>query len=200
MQQTQYLAQRPDRLASVRSYAAYGLIQRIRLQLTEMEHLEQTGRPFDPKHREFLEGLLQANFDEFKGKPKVDGTINFNTSWSGLPVRQLAERSSNAMRSQQYEQLYRQWSAEVHAAPMSVLDSLFRSPETSPADLLQDGVRRIAQEIAVTLNLFLDLWMTLPHVRRPALAQSLGWLDRIRAELGAIVDLTGYEPPEVMTD
>jgi hypothetical protein len=129
----EYLAQRPDRLASVRSYAAYGLIQRIRLQLTEMEHLEQTGRPFDPKHREFLEGLLQANFDEFKGKPKVDGTINFNTSWSGLPVRQLAERSSNAMRSQQYEAVVGRGAcrADVRARlPLSLTRNLACRPIT----------------------------------------------------------------------
>ena len=82
-------------------------MQAIRERVVELEYLEGTGRPVDLDHLNFLRGLLEADVNEFKGKPKADRSINFNGSWSGKPVSQLVNESKNAMRVQQYESLYR---------------------------------------------------------------------------------------------
>jgi len=186
------LAAHPDRLRAVQSYALFGFMQAIRQQLSEVEYAQKTGRPIDTAHRDLLRGWLDANFDQFKGKSKADGSINFNASWTGKNSRQLASESPNTMRLQQYELLYREWSSEVHAAPATMLESLFREPGVDLTELLREGADKTAQLMAVTLNLFLDLWNVLPHVPRPSANANLAWLARIQHELGQVIDLSAH--------
>ena len=185
----EHIGAQPDRLEAVRRYAKYGLMQQILHSQAEVDYEAGTGRPVDEEFRKLLQGWIDLNFNEFKGKPRTDGSLNVNSSWSGKSVRQLTASSTNAMRGHQYDLLFKVWSTQVHAAPAALTDGIFGSQAVAVDNSKHDD-QRAAELLATVLNLFIDLWKNLPKVEQPSLAQSLTLLARLRAELGKVVDLS----------
>lgn len=117
------------------------------------------------------------------------------------------------MRVAQYNNLFRKWSAEAHAAPGALVDNVFGP--VGPK-WVEDAVRQDDAEISsvmqMTMLLFMDLWRLLPYsVPFPAEASS-EWCDRLFAWIerdGKVPDEYRYPkrpdgsyiiaPPEVET-
>jgi hypothetical protein len=159
----EHVARGPDPDAEVFRWAKYGVLQRVRRQIREIDYARSTGRTVDEVRAQALAEALEKGFPEFA--TEKNGRLRFARSWTGLTTKDLADRSPNPLRAAQYEQLNSVWSEEIHATPAALLDAVF------PDDGGEDWVRRAvdddvesAQVATMTVTLFLEL------VRAPPLA------------------------------
>ncbi|MFJ9692667.1 DUF5677 domain-containing protein [Kitasatospora sp. NPDC101183] len=172
----EYLGTLGDRRQATLKYCRFGVLQLIDSKLREARYNEKTGRPFDAEWVSKLELLRGNSFSDFQGKPKADGKVHFWQTWTGKKTKALAELSSSAMRAQQYDHLYSEWSEQTHATPSSLLDNIFRGADT---DWVEEAIatddRKTVETIMMTVVLFMELWGELPNVPELDPAVGLGW-------------------------
>lgn len=168
----EHLGRLPDRDEAVLTYCWFGVFQRIRQQQRRMLYDQARGRPIDAERLQWLASMLDESFPEFRTR---NGT-GWKTSWSGKNTRELARLSDNPLRLDQYELMFRDWSEQAHAAPGSLLDSVFRSTDT---DWISESVasddREIADLVTMTVTLFVELWRHLPELPPLPGETALSW-------------------------
>lgn len=121
-------------------YSQFGLLQHARERLRNVEYNRKSGRPVDEVFTDGLEShLSSADFAEFR---RSNGW--WQDYWSGKSVRQLASESESDIRPHQYEQLFRRWSEEAHAAPSTIIREMFlgRSQESWIDDVVREDQKK----------------------------------------------------------
>ncbi|KND38469.1 hypothetical protein IQ63_07490 [Streptomyces acidiscabies] len=185
----EYLGTLEDREAGVLLYLRFGALQFALQQQKDYLYNEATGRPIDTQRLALLEHFLDVAFDDFKGKPKHDGTVSWVPSWSKKNAKTLAELSPSKMRVSQYQYLYSTWSEQAHATPSSLIHNVFREAGDGWVDeVITSDDMKIVETSAMTLMLFLELWDALPHTPSLPRDKSLGWAEQMR-EVMAVPDL-----------
>jgi hypothetical protein len=195
---TEYIrAQADPRLSSIR-FTRFGLLRKMLARLEEMDYAEQTGRPVNEEARTSLRKLL-ADFDDLRVGKNHD---RWPRSWSGHSTARLAELSPRQpIRRAQYRQLFTVWSEQLHAAPAALLPGIF--PEINPGyrQLLEDDLIEASQLAAMTITLFVELWMLLPAISDPSAEKRREWARAIFEEargFGAAIPLerSGQDPDQ----
>lgn len=165
-----------DRDEAVLTYCRYGLLQQVQQQQRQMLYDQASGRPVDAVRLDRLALMLEQSFPDFRS---ASGT-SWKASWSGKSTRELARLSDNPRRLDQYEQLFRDWSQQAHAAPGSLLDSVFRSTD---ADWISEAIasddREIADMVTMTVTLFVELWRHLPGLPPLEAETALAWTGQV---------------------
>lgn len=174
----EHLGELPDREAAVLRYANYGLMQQIEFKLSHARYGQVTGRDVPSDYVESLERMLAETFPEFR--PVVDGKLRKQPSWSGHNVSYLATKSSNSMRKNQYDMLFRMWSEQMHGAPAALLDDMVATRSVSKIIAEEDV--RIAETMTMALSLFVELWMLLPHAPTPEAEHLVRWTAQVGDE------------------
>lgn len=183
----EWLASMPDRETASNQFALFGMLQQVRAKEAENDYARATGRTSDEEYASRLvEVLAREEFDQFRGKPRADGSPKWATSWNGKTVWDMAKESSNPIRKAQYNQLFVAWSEEAHGAPGALIDSMFRvlAPDWH-IDLLTNDLREMSQIVSMALFLFFELWMSLVNVPRMERDKWEAWLADIRAYVEA---------------
>lgn len=161
----EYMTTLPDRKKAIDDYRQFGLLQFFQMKQREITYEEKTGRAPDPVVKSMVEHHLANSFDSFRGKPKQNGEVSWVPSWSRKNIKALAEASPDAMRSDQYEQLFKIWSEQAHAAPGALLMGLINGEgEDWLNDVLVADEREMIQTCSLTFMLFVSLWASLPAV------------------------------------
>ncbi len=188
------LGSMPDREQASFQYALFGLLQQTRAKVLEHDYAAATGRPVDAEHAARMVALLEGpHFDQFKGKPKANGDINWAKSWNKKSAWDMADASSNKIRVAQYRQLFSAWSEETHAAPGALIDSMFRAGKPGWADeVLNNDLKETAQILSIELMLFFELWMLLVNVPAPVESTFNSWCEKLNAFMHSV----GAFPPE----
>jgi hypothetical protein len=178
----EYLATEADREEATFLYAKFGLLQAVQAQHREVIYNQRTGRPIDEQRLAVLESMLEHTFPEFRDERR-DGSVKWPRNWSGKSTRELAEVSTNRMRTSQYEQLFTIWSEQTHAAPGALFDSLAQRAGQNWIEqvIARDDVR-IAEMVTVAISLFLELWHMLPNAPAIDGAQFIRWTDGLIRE------------------
>lgn len=153
----EYLGNQADRKKQAFLYVKFGVLQHMQTQQKELDYARKTGRPYDTERLDFVDEFINTHFDEFRS-----GSGKLWNTWSGKPVRQLAELSKSTLRLTEYDMLFAKWSEEAHGAPVALLPSIF--PQQIPIPkLVASNDHEIAQLIALSLRFFLELWTLLPY-------------------------------------
>jgi hypothetical protein len=185
----EYLAAMEDREAGVLLYLRFGALQFALEQQKDYLYNQATGRPIDAQRLALLEHFLDVAFDDFKGKPKHDGTVSWVPSWSRKNAKTLAELSPSKMREHQYRYLYAAWSEQAHATPSSLIHNVFREGTEGWVDeVIESDDRKIIETGTMTLMLFLELWDALPYVPPMPKDKSREWAEQMR-DILAVPDL-----------
>jgi len=161
-------------------YSKFGALQHARERQRNVEYSRKSGRPVNEVFAEELDSLLSsADFAEFR---RSNG--RWHEYWSGKSVRQLASESESKIRTYQYEQLFRRWSEEAHAAPSTLIREIFRgrSQESWIDDVLSEDQKEIGQVLTMTVILFLELEAALPYAPHLSWEQKLVWTDALQNE------------------
>lgn len=185
----EYLGTLEDRQAGVLLYLRFGALQFALEQQKDTLYNQATGRPVDAQRLAMLEHFLDVAFDDFKGKPRHDGTVPWVPSWSRRNTKALAELSPSKMRVNQYQYLYAAWSEQAHATPSSLIHNVFREAGDGWVDeVIESDDKKIIETSAMTLMLFLELWDTLPYAPSMPRDKSLEWAERMK-DIMAVPDL-----------
>lgn len=121
-------------------------------------------------------------FEEFRITGRAKGDVRWATSWTKMSAWQLAKESSSVMRVPQYNNLFRKWSTEAHAAPGALVDKVFGpgGPQWLEQAVAHDDAE-ISSVTQMAMLLFLDSWRLLPYsVPYPA-QEAAQWVDRLFA-------------------
>lgn len=191
----EYLGSLEDRLDATFQYVRFGALQMMLERHREIAYSERTNRPVDEEKRAFFQYHFDNSFDDFKGRPKDDGSVRWVPSWSKKNTKALAELSSNKMRIHQYENLFTLWSEQAHATPGSLIHDILRVADGDWVDeLVQSDERKIVEASSMAIMLFVELWMQLPHVAPPPAADVRDWARRMMEIVGApeFDSLPGY--------
>jgi hypothetical protein len=181
----EYLTRMPDRDEAGRRYVAFGILQLARQQLAEMEYAERTGRTIDGDRKAGIEAMLDNAFAEFRTK---DG--GWAKSWSGRPVRQLAEASSKPLRAEQYQLLFGPWSEQVHASPGALIDGILGPIGLTAERIIKDDDRQIVEVASISITFFIEIWTELPNILPLPAEVATDWMGKIVAaarEQGAAI-------------
>lgn len=179
----EYLVMSDDREGLAFRYAKFGLLQMVLHQRATMAYDEKRGRPVDDERRKVLDGWLAGPaFEEFRAAKTHDG---WATTWSGKSAWNLASLSSNSLRRDQYNLMFRSWSEQAHAAPGALLPGIF--PRGGPgwaSEVVAEDDARVLETIAMTVTFFLELWYLLPPFTQLLdSARALEWTTRL-VEMG----------------
>lgn len=155
----------------------------------------KTGRTIDEDRLAGVRLLLGGAFDEFRNYRK-NGSWRWAESWSGKSVRELADESGEPIRRDQYRLLFSAWSDQTHASPGVLLETMF-SDDTDAEEMIAADDVRIAETLASTVTMFLDLWVRLPSIPRPEPTNVTRWyghfLDEAKKYGGVVTG--GKAPP-----
>ncbi|MEU1554327.1 DUF5677 domain-containing protein [Streptomyces scabiei] len=185
----EHLASMEDREAGVLLYLRFGALQFALEQQKDFLYNQMTGRPIDTQRLALLEHFLDVAFDDFKGKPRHDGTVSWVPSWSRKNAKTLAELSPSKMRVHQYQYLYAAWSEQAHATPSSLIHNVFREGNESWVDeVIESDDKKIVETSSMTLMLFLELWDALPYAPPMPTDKSKEWAEQMR-DILAVPDL-----------
>jgi hypothetical protein len=175
--------------AEALKFVRYGLLQQALYVRSRSRYEEKIGRLTPASARDITDEALAAEYAEFKaGVNKDNGSVRWTSSWCGKSTYRLAQESPNPARVDQYELLYRAWSEQVHGAPGALMASVFSvdRPDWLVAMLHEDD-KRIAETIGNSVNLFSELWVTLPNMRSSfAVEKAHSWLRQLQeVQVGA---------------
>ncbi|HEY1840166.1 MAG TPA: DUF5677 domain-containing protein [Mycobacterium sp.] len=161
-------------------YAKYGLMQHIERRRGTLLYTKKTGRDIDEAQLEEAEQILASAFPEFRSV-SARGKLIREQYWSGLNVRTLAKQSDHPMRVDQYDLLFVPYSDQAHGAPSALVDAMFPRSVKPEAMFAEDSIH-IGETLIMAINLFLELWDLLEHVRQPDVGQRLAWVTATKAE------------------
>lgn len=157
-------------------YSRYGLLQHLLEHARRTEYNRATGRPVDGDRVGRLDEVrANPDFGEFR-----QGNDGWRRSWSGASVRTLAIRSASSIRAQQYEQLFRRWSEEVHAAPSTIVREMFRSQ--SSETWIEEDKRKVGEVLSMIVVLYLELEGVLAEAPHLSWERKLAWTEALRTE------------------
>ncbi|MGC9443114.1 DUF5677 domain-containing protein [Streptomyces sp. WG5] len=189
----EHLAQQEDREAGALLFARYGMLQMIQAHHRRLTYEKDTGRQVDEELFAQLGWWLENEFTDFRAKTKND-SVKWVSSWCRQTALDLAKASSDSMRVNQYNILYRVWSEEVHAAPGALISNMFRDVEDGWVErTVSENERRSREAAFLGVAFFLALWMQLPHVEK-SVQRIQGWLQQMSRAYGG-PDLP--DPPSV---
>lgn len=182
----EYLVLSEDVEASAFRYTKFGLLQMVLHQQAAVLYDKKRGGPADAERLAALEGLLSgAAFEEFRDRKAHDG---WASTWSGQSAWTLATLSSNPLRRDQYNLMFRSWSEQAHATPGALLPGIFLSGGAGweKAVVAEDDTR-VLEAIAITVTFFLELWNALPPFA-PLLdaGEALDWTTQL-GDFGSIM-------------
>lgn len=171
-----------DRDQATLTFAKFGLLQFVQARVEEMNYAMETGRAVSADELAKIHAYLNSGaFDEFKEKRGGAGTVRWAKSWNGMNARQMASLSSNPIRMAQYRQLFSRWSEEVHGAPGALIAAITRKADEGwIEELVADDDRRVAEMISMTIMLFIELVILLPHAPDLDPRLVLGWIAKLR--------------------
>jgi hypothetical protein len=171
------LGRQDDPVEARLRYGRFGILQHARGRLRRVEYNRGSGRPVDEEVAEHLDVLLSS--EDFKEFRRPNG--RWQEYWSGKSVRTLASESESEMRPHQYEQLFRQWSEEAHAAPSTIIREMFRgaSQESWIEDVLKENRKEIGEVLTMTVLLFLELEAALSYAPHLSWEQKVVWTDAL---------------------
>jgi hypothetical protein len=172
-------------------YGKFGLLQHVRERLRRVEYDRESGRPVNEVFADELDQLLSS--PDFAGFRKPNGW--WRGYWSGKSVRVLASESKSEIRPHQYEQVFRRWSEEAHAAPSTIIRAMFRgwSQESWIDDMLEEDQKEIGEVLTMTVLLFLELEAALPYAPHLSWEQKRVWTDALMDDARR----RGWAPPGV---
>ncbi|MFD6035736.1 DUF5677 domain-containing protein [Streptomyces griseoincarnatus] len=161
----EYLSSLEDRAAGTLLHARFGMLQMLLAQQRKAAYDRAKGRPVDAELAALVDHHLANDFDDFQGKQKADGSVNWVNSWCRKTTAALAELSADPMRPHQYELLYRVWSEQAHAAPGALVADLFRHGGDGWVEqTIRENDRSSIEAVTFTVMFFLRLWLELPYV------------------------------------
>ncbi|MCX4504578.1 DUF5677 domain-containing protein [Streptomyces anulatus] len=176
----EYLGKQPSRWDATLLYCRFGLLQMALEHHRKAMYNKETGRYVDERRVAFLEKILDGSFDDFKGKPRPDGTTRWVTSWNRKNTKEMSDLSSDRMRPKQYVNLFASWSEQAHATPGSLMDNLFRDMEEDWWErAMESDTQKIVETASMALLLFLSLWRELPHAFPLPREQANAWTRRM---------------------
>lgn len=157
----EYLVTNKDQETLAFRYAKFGLLQMVLHERAVMAYDEKRGRPVNAERRAVLDGFLAGQaFEEFRDSKARGG---WTTTWSGQSAWKLATLSSNPLRRDQYNLMFRSWSEQAHAAPGALLPGIVPGGgQNWETEMLAEDDARVLEAIAMTVTFFLELWRLLP--------------------------------------
>jgi Family of unknown function (DUF5677) len=183
-----------DRAERQLTFAKYGLLQRLMVERREIQYCIDTGRPYDHERFKGIDAYLAStSFVEFQTQ-KPGKEVQWARSWNGKTVYEMATASTDPLRIHHYNNLFRKWSEEAHAAPGALLESLFRVGDGEWVErLIHDEDRNTSEVLVLSMNLLLELWLNLPAAPKHHLDRSGQWLDRVNDFVRRDMDETTEE-------
>ncbi len=159
----EWLKSMPDREAASVQFARFGMLQQVRAQIDEQTYGLETGRKINEEQLQLLKDFLSTSeFDEFRRPKAREGWAE---SWNDQNAWTMTKASENEMRRPQYNQLFKAWSREAHAAPGALIRTMMPGAILdTTTDLVTREVRDTASILNMAVMLFGELWMLLVNV------------------------------------
>lgn len=186
----EHLDAQPDRYKAAVQYAKFGLLQTMVRKQATIQYERKTGRPVDSDVERMIESMLSTQFGEYRiGKPPG----RWADKWSGKTTKQLAYASPRAIRRDQYELLFREWSEQSHASPGALIASMFADFDVEEM-IAADDVR-IAEAVTMAVGFFVDLQGLLRVAPTVPLEQRAKWMEDALQEAHKFGAVPPGEPP-----
>jgi hypothetical protein len=167
----EHIDAQPNRYRAAVDYAKFGLLQMLIRRGATMSYEGRTGRPVDSEEQAWVESMLSTQFPEYR----VGKRGRWAESWSGKTTKQLAIDSPRAIRKDQYELLFREWSEQSHASPGALIASMFADFDV--ARIIEDDDVRIAEAVTMAVGFFVDLQGLLRVAPTVPIEQLVKWMD-----------------------
>ncbi|QYH34583.1 DUF5677 domain-containing protein [Salinibacterium sp. M195] len=154
----EHLLAQPDEDAAWADYKNFAMAADLQARRRAMTFAMGDGyQDSDDSAADLDECLALEVFDQFRDRHQ-----NIRDSWSGKSAYKLAEQSSRSERLRQYQYYYRTWSAQAHAGPSSIIESLVpHSAAGAVEDFTGRTIRETLHLIAMLILLFSDLVIAL---------------------------------------
>lgn len=168
----EYLDAQPNRYQGAVQYTKFGLLQKLIRRQATITYERRTGRQVDSEEEAWVEAMLSTKFAECRvGKPPG----RWAESWSGKTTKQLAYDSPRAIRKDQYELLFREWSEQSHASPGALIASMFA--DFNVERIIEADDVRIAEAVTMAVGFFVDLQGLLRVAPTVPVEQRVKWMD-----------------------
>lgn len=190
----EYLGNLPDRDEAALRYATFGLLQTALQERDQMLYDKSTGRDVDEPRLRVIEAILARSFPMFRNAGS-NGKITWARTWCGKSARELAQLSTNRLRPDQYELLFRAWSSQTHGSPGAIVGA---SRFLDAPAIMADDDRRVVETGTIAVTLFVELWQALPHVPPLAPQAAHAWARRmivLARDQGAPAPVPTTTPP-----
>lgn len=162
----------PNRYEAAVQYTKFGLLQALLRRQATTKYEQKTGRPVDSAEEAWVERILSTQFAEFRvGKPPG----RWAETWCGRTTKQLAYDSPRAVRKDQYELLFREWSEQSHASPGALIASMFADFDVDR--IIEADDVRIAEAVTMAVEFFVDLQGLLRVAPTVAVQQRAKWME-----------------------
>lgn len=190
----EWLKAMPDREAASVQFARFGMLQQVRALIEENTYGQQTGRDIDQARLQLLKDFLaSAEFAEFRRPGSRDG---WAATWNGQDAWKMTKASENEMRIPQYNQLFKAWSREAHAAPGALLRTMMPTAIIdTTSDIVTREVRDTSNVISMAVMLFGELWMLLVNVPPVPLEAWNRWMKGLHDYFGTDFSPLVVPPP-----
>jgi hypothetical protein len=168
-----------DRSAGMKRYMRFGFLQTLLHARASLLYSEATGRTVDAGQLAEIDDLLASSFDEFRSRK---GRNQWIRSWSGKTARELADRSREHARKDQYRLLFTPWSEQTHAAPGALLGRMLQV-ETDPKELIETDDMRVTEAATMAVELLVSLADTLSTMPAIPTEKRQAWLRDLKSEI-----------------
>lgn len=154
----EHLLAQPDEGAAWADYKNFAMAADLQARRRAMTYAMGDGyQDSDDAAAELDECLALDVFDQFRDRHQ-----NIRDSWSGKTAYKLAEQSRSSERLRQYQFYYRTWSAQAHAGPSALIESLVPRSKTGAVEDFTGSISRETVHLIVMLILlFSDLMIAL---------------------------------------
>ncbi|MCP2046508.1 UNVERIFIED_ORG: hypothetical protein J3D58_000580 [Paenarthrobacter nicotinovorans] len=174
-----------DRELAAIKFIRFGSLQEALATLANLEYEHERGERTQLKQvLEIRQALEGETYDEFRAKPRRDGSPQWRQTWCGRNIAELARESTNQLHHVNYKLLYSAWSEQTHGSPGALLPRIVDSIYPERIDPLHNEIESETRVILMALVLFRELWTLLPGIppQSPAASQEKALRMNVLAE------------------